>query len=522
VAWKNRGLLLAGEGGAGKSSLSLALAQAGLDFLSDDRTLVRNEDGRLTAWGLSAEMKQRPEAISHFPELKDLGCSELWKRDPAYRFNPSRTFKVSLVRSCEPQWIVFLERHASPALSLEEMPSADAALRLQRDLLQETPEAAELQLETIEALSRKPCYVLRFGGNPHTVAGALQHLFMNGVHPNGESPSPLASAFPRAPVPASDPLRRFGATCMRADVQLMGRHIRIETDNPAILSQVRKVLGRSEPATGPPQYLWRIVGESGDESDRAWPAMTAFSHGSLRYVSLGQRSFAAADLHAHEAVCVLNGSLCEDEIRFPTLCLASMLRLSAPALGLIAAPAACVAKGQNGLLLFGPPDSGKTTASYCGKQLGLEFHSDQASFLELDGGSVYAWSDFWPVAFRPETAKYFPEVEMLARPFSCRDRTLLWVDKAALGGTVSGRVNPAACVFLERGASSRPRLIPLHPEDLPRQVVTDSSLLEDRNAMLGLLSRLPAYRLLYDDDPGIAARFCRSVLDAHQRMEHRV
>jgi hypothetical protein len=36
-----------------------------------------------------------------------------------------------------------------------------------------------------------------------------------------------------------------------------------------------------------------------------------------------------------------------------------------------------------------------------------------------------------------------------------------------------------------------------------------------------MLEHVPAYRLLYDDDPRIAAHFFRSVLDAHQLMEQR-
>jgi hypothetical protein len=62
--------------------------------------------------------------------------------------------------------------------------------------------------------------------------------------------------------------------------------------------------------------------------------MTAFCKGSLRYINLGQFSFIAADLEAREAVGVLPESLCEDEIGFSTVFLASLLHLSAPALGL--------------------------------------------------------------------------------------------------------------------------------------------------------------------------------------------
>src|SRR4029434_5240350 len=114
---------------------------------------------------------------------------------------------------------------------------------------------------------------------------------------------------------------------------------------------------------GGPQFVWRIACEQRQEPTLAWPSMTAFCKGSLRYINLGQFSFVAADLEGREAVGVLPESLCEDEIGFSTVILASLLHLSAPALGLTAISAACVSKGRNGLLLFGPPNSGKTTRS---------------------------------------------------------------------------------------------------------------------------------------------------------------
>jgi len=120
VSSKNRGLLLIGDAGAGKSSLSLALAQTGLDFLSDDRTLVKSERGKITAWALSGEMKQRCEAIEHFPELRNLEHSELWRGDSVYRFDPAQVFGVRRVSSCEPQWVVFLDRHAGCDLADDE------------------------------------------------------------------------------------------------------------------------------------------------------------------------------------------------------------------------------------------------------------------------------------------------------------------------------------------------------------------------------------------------------------------
>jgi hypothetical protein len=298
--------------------------------------------------------------------------------------------------------------------------------------------------------------------------------------------------------------------------------VRVETDSPAVLRRIEETFITTEVVPkGPPQFLWRIACEPRREPYSSWPSMTAFCKGSLRYINLGQFSFIAADLEAREAVGVLPEALCDDEVGFSTVFLASLLHLTAPALGLTAISAACVSKGGNGLLLFGPPNSGKTTTSYWGKKLGLEFHSDQAVFLELDGGAVYAWGEFWPAAFRPETVQFLPELPELARSFTYRDRAFLCVDKAALSGANRGRVKPVACIFLERNAASSPRLVSLPRWEIPDQIFTDAGSVEDRNAILALLGKVPAYRLLYDDDPSIAARFFRSVLDAHQLMEQR-
>ena len=521
VAWRDSGLLLVGDSGTGKSTLSLALAQAGLDFLSDDRTLVSEERGKLRAWAFSREMKQRVEAIDHFPALRDVECHEVWKEDSVLRFDPVQVLGVAGVPSCEPRCVVFLEREAGPAFALEGVTPQEAAFQLERGLHQESPDSTERQRRTIEALAQRRCYRLRYGGDPHTVAGTLRHVFLENGSMEGKEPKPTVSPTCAAGV-SSDPLKRFRATCLRYDALLMGRHLRVETDSPVISRRIAEAFSSVEPAqNGHPQFVWRIACEPREASSRMWPSMTAFCHDSLRYISLGQYSFIAADLRAREAIGVLPEALCEDNIGFSTVFLSSLLHLTAPALGLMPVSAACVARAQNGLLLFGPPNSGKTTAAYCGKKLGLEFHSDQVSFLELHAGAVHAWGDFWPAAFRPETTRFFPEISTLARPFQYRDRDFLCVDKESLSGAHRGRVTPVACIFLERKAASAPRFIPLPQRELPGQVFTDAGSREDRSAILALLGRVPAYRLLYDDDPSIAALFFRSVLDAHELMEQR-
>src|SRR5215813_9234868 len=74
---------------------------------------------------------------------------------------------------------------------------------------------------------------------------------------------------------SSDPLRRFRATCLRSDILLMGRHLRVETDSAVVLRRIKETFRVAEAAPGPPQFVWRIVSEPREESGSTWPSKSA-------------------------------------------------------------------------------------------------------------------------------------------------------------------------------------------------------------------------------------------------------
>src|SRR5207344_890893 len=98
------------------------------------------------------EMKQRLDALAHFPTLKQVASSQLSVGEPAYRFDPAEVFGIRRVPNCEPRWIVFLERQSESAFSLCQISPDEAAHRLRKDLHQETTVAAEHQRRTIDSL----------------------------------------------------------------------------------------------------------------------------------------------------------------------------------------------------------------------------------------------------------------------------------------------------------------------------------------------------------------------------------
>jgi hypothetical protein len=173
VARAGDGLLLAGDSGSGKSTLSLALTLDGFAYVADDRTYVSGNKGELRAWGLPTPLKLRSEAAAHFPELSGLEPSVTLNGERAFQIDPQDQLHRQCTPCCRPRWLISLERRATPEFSLSAMSPVEAAARLKRDLLPESPEATKFQWAIIDELVKQSCHLLRYGGDPRDVARAL-------------------------------------------------------------------------------------------------------------------------------------------------------------------------------------------------------------------------------------------------------------------------------------------------------------------------------------------------------------
>ena len=69
VAVNGRGVLITGPSGSGKSSLALQLLALGAKLVADDRTIVTNQNGTLTAFA--------PASIEGLIEARGVGVLEL-------------------------------------------------------------------------------------------------------------------------------------------------------------------------------------------------------------------------------------------------------------------------------------------------------------------------------------------------------------------------------------------------------------------------------------------------------------
>src|SRR5439155_19970644 len=107
-------------------------------------------------------------------------CSGNDQRGRVFRFHPVEPLGITGVQSCEPRWIVFLERESAQVFLLDDIELEVEAERLEKDLHRETPQTAERQRQAIETLLTRGCRTLRYGGDPHKVADALLCLVKGG------------------------------------------------------------------------------------------------------------------------------------------------------------------------------------------------------------------------------------------------------------------------------------------------------------------------------------------------------
>ena len=322
---------------------------------------------------------------------------------------------------------------------------------------------------------------------------------------------PMSSKVP-SNMKRKDLLRRFTPTPYSVDLLVMARTVRLESNSRTVVESALEFFARHQGSpTGDPEFLWRIVSEADSQIEHAGVAVSAFSDGGLRFVNLGQGSFLAVDLEVREGIGFVAERLVESEPKrhcrsvFDTL-----FCLSSGGFGMVPLAAACVGKGDKGLLLFGAANSGKTTVSYLAAKRGLEFHSDHAVFLEMEDGVLRTWGDLLPAIFRPESLRFLPELEAASRRFSYPGLTVCYLPKRPFQGRKAHSVDPVCCVFLERQAATIPTVSPMARFDFSRRLAEcmlfkDYDCLAQQGAgVFGALEKLPAYRLCYGSDPAAA------------------
>lgn len=161
VALDGRGVLLCGDSGAGKTTLSYACARAGWDYVADDATFLLNGGEKRMVMGNCHQVRFRPSAAELFPEIAGKEITPRAEGKPSIEVPTAEMAHVTRRELAQADFLVFLNRRAPGEPGLAPY-RKDVARQYMRQVLYGWPESLALQYAAIERLLVADVFELRY------------------------------------------------------------------------------------------------------------------------------------------------------------------------------------------------------------------------------------------------------------------------------------------------------------------------------------------------------------------------
>ena len=161
VAQGGRAITLAGGSGIGKTTLAVAFAHAGFDFLGDDMVFLSEVDGELAILAFPDELDVSERTVSFFPEVGDRLRPDLLPGSPKRQLPPDGSVGA-VIEAADPAILLFPRIvMAAERSSLEPLDRDQALLELAPNVLLTDSPSSQRHLEILGRLAGKSsCYRL--------------------------------------------------------------------------------------------------------------------------------------------------------------------------------------------------------------------------------------------------------------------------------------------------------------------------------------------------------------------------
>jgi hypothetical protein len=157
-----RGVLLCGNSGAGKSSLSYACARRGWTFVCDDSSsLVRKRSGRVVV-GNPYQMRFCQSAVDLFPELKDQRLMLRATGELAIELQTAKLPEIRTAMEASVDFIVFLNRGRAESPGFWDFPKDEALAWFERVICYGEKEMRESQKSSLRNMLDTAVYEMRY------------------------------------------------------------------------------------------------------------------------------------------------------------------------------------------------------------------------------------------------------------------------------------------------------------------------------------------------------------------------
>jgi hypothetical protein len=155
--------------------------QAGLSYVSDDWTYISQHGDHLLAHGMETPIKLLPDAVTHYPQLKEHPLTISLNGELAYEVAPEALGgQVSLW--CEPKWCLFLERSSRAAISFTPMNREKVRFGIHSGverLPEQLAEAANVRSQIIEHVAYLPSWKFAYRDSPKVAAEKILRFLAN-------------------------------------------------------------------------------------------------------------------------------------------------------------------------------------------------------------------------------------------------------------------------------------------------------------------------------------------------------
>jgi hypothetical protein len=161
VALGNHGVLLCGDSGAGKSSLSFACARNGWTYITDDSTFLLNGGAHRIVTGDCHQVRLRPSAATLFPEVKGLEITPRAAGKPSIEMPTADLPSMVCAESAQVDFVVFLNRHSGTPPALVPY-RKEVARYFMRQALYGSAQSLAVQYQAIDRLLAVDVFELRY------------------------------------------------------------------------------------------------------------------------------------------------------------------------------------------------------------------------------------------------------------------------------------------------------------------------------------------------------------------------
>jgi hypothetical protein len=331
--------------------------------------------------------------------------------------------------------------------------------------------------------------------------------------------------------PPPDPFGEHRRAAWCEQLQLLGGQFDFETDSPALLRIVRAAYARLPAhrfAGVVPRFRVRLILTPARRPSAAAraagepPPVRPLAGDGILCGAMDRANFVALTPRQHAALIVVSGELLRYSyhIRYELLEFAVYV-LAARVQQLVPLHAACLGRGDQGLLLIGPSGSGKSTVILHGLLAGLDFLAEDSVLVQPRHLLATGIANF--AHLRPDSLRFLAAADRAAVVrTSTRIRRRSGVEKLEIDlrrsryRLAAAPLRIRALVFISRrSAGSRPLLAPLRASTVLERLAASQRYAANQPGWSDFrerIARLPAYELRRGTHPRAAVEALRELL----------